>query len=130
MSLFHSLLRKIQVANPNSLKKNNKKNKGALVPFFFFFFLFFFFLGGGGGDRGGESLGEKWLFEARIIHDIVVLPVAIFRGNGGNPHSDSYTAINFDTSVFFFFFFFSCTRTCFCGLCVFCIFIVRTFAEY
>ena len=34
------------------------------------------------------TIGEKWLYEVRLIHDIVVLPTAIFQGGKRkNTHS-------------------------------------------
>ena len=40
--------------------------------------------GEGEGEMSEMTMGEKWLHEVRIIHYIVVLPVAIFtRGGGG-----------------------------------------------
>ena len=45
-------------------------------------------VGGGGGGEMTMGGGGKWLHEVRIIHYIVVLPVAIFlRGAGGMEHS-------------------------------------------
>ena len=43
-------------------------------------------VGGGGGGRG-LTKGEKWLFEVRMSHFLVLLPITIFTRGQGENHS-------------------------------------------